>query len=278
MGISSHWAKFFFDNREIIFSSRVNSEWLTIGCADYNDTNDSISRTVSKLFLSDELYKSIKADKAYLNHKLHKTAISRLVSCFGYSKYYESDINSRGDYVFDLNKGIDEKFQKKFDLIYDNGTLEHIFNPIQGLKNMYHLVNDDGLLIHSQGIGDQTDHGYWTFNPGLLLDFYNKNGGEVLGIYILDNDGWYGKLNYVGVNIHGVLGYLPFTKQIKTGVRIILYSIIKSLENILALRKVNNFFKFILKSYATFPNYSMIAIFRIKSKNENIQMTIQNSY
>ncbi len=278
MGISSHWANFFFENRKIITAPKGNAEWLTIGCADYNDTNDSISRSVYKLFLTDDLYQSIKADTAYLNHQLHKTTISRLVNNFGYSKYYESDINSRGDYVFDLNKGIDEQFQKKFDLVYDNGTLEHIFNPIQGLKNMYHLVNEGGILIHSQGIGDQTDHGYWTFNPGLLLDFYNKNGGEVLGIYIFDNDGWYSKLNYAGVNIHGVLGYLPFSKQIKTGVRIILYSLFKSFENFLILRKIKKFFCFIFRNYATFPNYSMVAIFRIKSKKSNIEMTIQNSY
>ena len=53
-----------------------------------------------------------------------------------------------GSLPYDLREDISEKFDKKFDVIYDGGTGEHVDNQYMCFKNIHNITAKDGMMIH----------------------------------------------------------------------------------------------------------------------------------
>jgi 2-polyprenyl-3-methyl-5-hydroxy-6-metoxy-1,4-benzoquinol methylase len=83
-----------------------------------------------------------------------------------------------------MNIPIPDNFEK-YDTIFDGGSLEHIFNVNQALKNVSSLCKPGGQIIHSLPANNQCGHGFWQFSPELFLSLYSeKNGYSNTEIYI----------------------------------------------------------------------------------------------
>jgi len=82
-----------------------------------------------------------------------------------------------GDYVYDLNKEIPYLKDElpKFDTILCLEVMEYIFNPIQALTNINHLLNKDGILYISF-------HSLFPHHDPENIDYlrYTKRGVEKL--------------------------------------------------------------------------------------------------
>ena len=76
--------------------------------------------------------------------------------------------------LHDLNRKPARILQKKFDFIFDGGTLEHVFNVPVALETMYKLLKPGGRLISANGLNGWYGHGMYQFNPELVWTFWKR--------------------------------------------------------------------------------------------------------
>jgi SAM-dependent methyltransferase len=82
--------------------------------------------------------------------------------------------------IHDLNYPVPVEMQNKFDVVYDGGTMEHVFHVPQVLANIYSLIRNGGVAIHASPSHNHVDHGFYMFSPILFADWYSANHFEVL--------------------------------------------------------------------------------------------------
>lgn len=74
---------------------------------------------------------------------------------------------------------------KNYDLVVDNGTMEHVFNVQQFLFNSSKLVKKNGFIIHINPLSGFINHGFYQVSPTLYKDFYASNGFSCISFVIL---------------------------------------------------------------------------------------------
>jgi len=168
MGISKITANLFKDSiNDDVFVGEV----LQLGKQDvYFDR-----KTYNQIFNRNDKHNcKIEADEFFLN--------------LGFSKVFSLDASGfeGADYIFDLNKQIPDSLEKKFNCIFDGGTLEHVFNFPQALQNIDRMLKHGGCVIHNLPSHNHVDHGFYMFSPCALWDYYMANGYEILKYYIYE--------------------------------------------------------------------------------------------
>ena len=101
----------------------------------------------------------------------------------GFKIYNSIDINGAYEsFEFDLNKDILSvyKFKKKYDLVINNGTGEHIFNQYSLFLNMHNVTKKNGLMLHLLPFIDWINHGFYNFNPIFFADLAASNEYEIV--------------------------------------------------------------------------------------------------
>jgi SAM-dependent methyltransferase len=94
--------------------------------------------------------------------------------------------------IHDLNHLIPLEMQEKYDLVWDGGTLEHIFNFPRALENAMRMVKVGGHIALHTPANNQCGHGFYQFSPELFFRvFVPKNGFELLRIYMRCNRSFY---------------------------------------------------------------------------------------
>lgn len=87
--------------------------------------------------------------------------------------------------IHDMNKpGLSNKAGKKFDIIIDSGTIEHIFDIKTALHNVFESLKIGGYIFHCSPANNFMDHGFYQISPTLLLDYYTANSFRVIDIFI----------------------------------------------------------------------------------------------
>jgi hypothetical protein len=82
----------------------------------------------------------------------------------------------------DLNGPIE--LGRRFDVVINHGTAEHIFNIAQVFKTMHDYTVPGGLMIHESPFTGWIDHGFYSVQPTLYFDLASRNGYEVRGMFI----------------------------------------------------------------------------------------------
>jgi hypothetical protein len=78
---------------------------------------------------------------------------------------------------------------KKYDYIFDGGTIEHIFNIPQVCENIINLLNIDGIFISITPNNNMSGHGMYQFSPEFYLSTFSKKYGmEVQSMYLAKTD------------------------------------------------------------------------------------------
>jgi SAM-dependent methyltransferase len=148
--------------------------------------------------------------------KERATAIS-LFARLGYQSCEALDVSGfeGAEIIFDLNlANIPSEIEQKYGLVFNGGTLEHVFHLPNALRNLDRLVRPDGLLMHVMPYNNWPDHGFYQFSPTLIFDYYAANGGAVIEAALAwidqnDADRWYVQ----PLSEHGVVGQLPKSTQ-----------------------------------------------------------------
>lgn len=76
--------------------------------------------------------------------------------------------------IHDLNKLPEPELEEQFDLIFDGGTVEHVFNVPNALEGIYRMLKPGGRFISANGLNGWYGHGMYQFNPELVWTFWGR--------------------------------------------------------------------------------------------------------
>ncbi len=77
----------------------------------------------------------------------------------------------------DLNRALD---MLDYDLVYNTGTAEHVFDIARVLKTCHGACGFGGIMVHCFPFTGLTDHGFWAVQPTLIHDLAAANGYEIV--------------------------------------------------------------------------------------------------
>src|SRR5690606_17887488 len=84
-------------------------------------------------------------------------------------------------HLLDLNEpGVPQRLRGRYDALYNGGTLEHVFDVRNALRNIHDLLRPGGMVIHIVPACGWVDHGFYQISPTLLTDYYAANRFELL--------------------------------------------------------------------------------------------------
>jgi SAM-dependent methyltransferase len=95
--------------------------------------------------------------------------------------------------VHDLNQPLPEKLRERFDLVYDGGTLEHVFNYPLALKNCMEMLRPGGCFISHTIANNWCGHGFYQFSPELFFRVFSPENGFKIERLIAHRVGPYGR-------------------------------------------------------------------------------------
>jgi len=76
--------------------------------------------------------------------------------------------------IHDLNTRPDPALEEQFDLIFDGGTIEHVFNVPMALEGVYRMLKTGGRFVSANGLNGWMGHGMYQFNPELVWTFWKR--------------------------------------------------------------------------------------------------------
>jgi hypothetical protein len=88
--------------------------------------------------------------------------------------------------ICNLNNDAPETLHNRFDVIYDGGSTEHMFNTAKALENYNKMLKVGGLMIHSLPSTGCMDHGFYMYSPTLFYDYYRQNNWDILSFQLIN--------------------------------------------------------------------------------------------
>ncbi|MEP3836598.1 MAG: hypothetical protein ABJM36_03070 [Algibacter sp.] len=91
--------------------------------------------------------------------------------------------------IQDLNKPIPNTYKNKYTFVLDSGTLEHVFNFPQAIKNCMELTQVGGHFMGIYPCNNFFGHGFYQFSSELFYRVLCKeNGFELIDVVIFVDD------------------------------------------------------------------------------------------
>jgi SAM-dependent methyltransferase len=100
-------------------------------------------------------------------------------------KSLDSNNFEGASFVYDLNTPINNNIFGEYDLVYDGGTSEHIFDQLAVLDNVFKLLKVGGIVVHHTPANNFIDHGYHQPSPSFYYEYYMSNGYELIDSYLI---------------------------------------------------------------------------------------------
>jgi SAM-dependent methyltransferase len=179
MGLSKAGLKIFLrEAQRRPFSGRL----LTLGRQDAHFDYAFVERAAREFGLGlkppDHIELSHKPELAEAGRVSDRT----LFRALGFSECLSTDYSDfeGADVVLDLNRpDTPEELRDRFDVVFDGGTMEHVFHVPNALAHICRSVRVGGRAIHMAPASNHVDHGFYMFSPTLFWDFYAANGFEI---------------------------------------------------------------------------------------------------
>jgi SAM-dependent methyltransferase len=94
------------------------------------------------------------------------------------------------EYVHDLNLPVGEDLKERFDLIYDGGTTEHVFDIAEAFRNVDRMLADDGIFVSCVGSDGWFGHGFYQIGPDVPWRYWVASlGYRMLGCWTISRKG-----------------------------------------------------------------------------------------
>ena len=92
--------------------------------------------------------------------------------------------------VHDFNTPIPTAWHQQYDIVFDGGTLEHVFNFPTAVRNAMEALKAGGRFIGVSPLNSWSGHGFYQFSPELFWrTFSPDNGFSVVEMYVAGGDG-----------------------------------------------------------------------------------------
>lgn len=74
----------------------------------------------------------------------------------------------------------------QYDLIFDGGTTEHIFNIVNVFQNIFNLLKEGGIFVSITPHNNQPGHGFYQFSPNFYMDLFQPetSGMEIINLWV----------------------------------------------------------------------------------------------
>lgn len=87
--------------------------------------------------------------------------------------------------IQDLSGELDPSLEERFDVIYDGGTCEHIFDLPTAYRNINRMLKKGGVLIGHSPCNNWINHSFYQINPEMVYGFWEKAMGyEVMQLIL----------------------------------------------------------------------------------------------
>tara|TARA_B100000963_G_C22614715_1_gene666696 strand:+ start:1495 stop:2340 length:846 start_codon:yes stop_codon:yes gene_type:complete len=175
-----------FESRNMI--SYENPKAIDLGSQTASINNVFIQSLIKQ---NKMLNKSQKDGLVNLSNKKNFTTEDYFIS-IGFKEYRSIDINGAYKSLqFDLNKNILEtyNYNKKYDLVINNGTGEHVFNQYNLFLNFHNLTRRNGIMLNILPFIDWINHGFYNFNPIFFADLAASNNYKIIKLSLANRHG-----------------------------------------------------------------------------------------
>ncbi len=98
----------------------------------------------------------------------------RFLSAIGFPPMESADFTPMegAEHVFDLGEPLPPDLGGRFDLVYDGGTTEHVFDIAQAFRNVDAMLRDGGVFISNVGADGWFGHGFYQIGPDIPWRFW----------------------------------------------------------------------------------------------------------
>jgi len=133
-----------------------------------------------------------------INYYLSKYELYELMGNYNYNDYFEIFFKDLGfknidsidnssyenaNIIHNMNNPMD--VTKKYQYIFDGGTIEHIYNVPQVCENIINLLDIGGIYCSVTVNNNYSGHGFYQFSPEFFLSvFRSKYGMKLHKLYI----------------------------------------------------------------------------------------------
>ncbi|MCB2129402.1 MAG: hypothetical protein KDE03_10075 [Rhodobacteraceae bacterium] len=94
------------------------------------------------------------------------------------------------EHVHDLSVPVGDDLRNRFDLIYDGGTTEHVFDIAQSFRNVDAMLNEGGIFVSCVGTDGWFGHGFYQVGPDIPWRYWVASMGySMLGCWTFSRKG-----------------------------------------------------------------------------------------
>lgn len=98
-------------------------------------------------------------------------------------------------HIHDMNNPMDVAWRNKFSVVFDGGTLSHIFNFPQAIRNVMEMLRVGGHFMQVTEVNSFVGHGFYQFSPELLYRVFSPENGfqvEAMVLHeVIPNGRWF---------------------------------------------------------------------------------------
>lgn len=102
-----------------------------------------------------------------------------LLRAFGFGEVEAMDFSDfeGAGILHDLNRPVPPELEGRFGFIFDGGTIEHVFDVPQALRNVFTMLAPGGLFVSANGMTGWPGHGIYQFSPEIVWTFWGRACG-----------------------------------------------------------------------------------------------------
>jgi SAM-dependent methyltransferase len=107
---------------------------------------------------------------------------------------FDASDYENASHVHDFNSPLEEEFTDRFSVVFDGGTLEHVFNFPQAISNCMKMVRPGGHFLGATPTNNFSGHGFYQFSPELFFRIFGPDNGFIMRSMQVSEEGvtdWY---------------------------------------------------------------------------------------
>ena len=100
----------------------------------------------------------------------------------GFKEVHAMDVSEyeHADIIFNMNDKLPEDLENKFDMVFDGGVIEHVFDVVNAFLNICKMTKVGGYIFNINPVYNYIHNTFWNISPEMFLDFYSANNYKML--------------------------------------------------------------------------------------------------
>ncbi len=173
----------------------LSGRMLTIGVQDVMFTHESaeaffkeVNYRFTPIEPRERTYRKSKAQTLYegifnVKNPMHMHDLFRMLN-FSEAESLDAFDADNPTVLHDKNKTIPDRYKKRYDVVFDIGSMEHVFDIRSFVQNCVEMVKDDGTLIIYDALLGWHNECFYNFETPFFFDVFKANGFTDISVYL----------------------------------------------------------------------------------------------